>query len=212
MADTGADLLAGILANPEDMGRRLVYADWLEENGEEERASFVRGQCLGQRVQVRLPLIREWVPWLGKRTLSAVWARWHCTIKHVDARGYGGGIRTAPAPGRVVFRGGFISEVRCLLSEWLVYGSQMVRQHPIRCVHMVDKTPHDSAALSHEWFNYDHLLGAERIDATDALPGAVFALLPDSTLQTLSAKLYATRQEAEDALANALLAWASLPF
>jgi uncharacterized protein (TIGR02996 family) len=39
-----AELLAGIVAHPEDDDRRLVYADWLEENGDPERAGFIRAQ------------------------------------------------------------------------------------------------------------------------------------------------------------------------
>src|SRR4051794_10352800 len=38
-------LLSGILADPEDDGPRLVYADWLEEHGEADRAEFIRLQC-----------------------------------------------------------------------------------------------------------------------------------------------------------------------
>src|SRR5262249_36543908 len=36
--------LSDILANPEDDAPRLVYADWLQENGDEERAEFIRAQ------------------------------------------------------------------------------------------------------------------------------------------------------------------------
>jgi uncharacterized protein (TIGR02996 family) len=38
-------LLAGILAEPDDAGRRAVYADWLEEHGQQARAEFIRLQC-----------------------------------------------------------------------------------------------------------------------------------------------------------------------
>src|SRR5438552_1524865 len=37
-------LVRDILANPADDAPRLVYADWLEENGDSERAEFVRVQ------------------------------------------------------------------------------------------------------------------------------------------------------------------------
>jgi uncharacterized protein (TIGR02996 family) len=40
-----AALLASVLAAPEDDGVRLIYADWLDENGEAERAEFIRVQC-----------------------------------------------------------------------------------------------------------------------------------------------------------------------
>src|SRR5436309_6205981 len=38
-------LLAAIRAAPEDDAPRLVYADWLDENGQPERAEFIRVQC-----------------------------------------------------------------------------------------------------------------------------------------------------------------------
>lgn len=38
-------LLASVIAAPGDDAPRLVMADWLEENGEPERAGFIRVQC-----------------------------------------------------------------------------------------------------------------------------------------------------------------------
>jgi uncharacterized protein (TIGR02996 family) len=37
--------LQAILERPEDDVPRLVYADWLDENGDSERAEFIRLQC-----------------------------------------------------------------------------------------------------------------------------------------------------------------------
>src|SRR5437868_1346794 len=37
--------LKAILAEPDDTGLRLVYADWLEEHGDPERAEFIRLEC-----------------------------------------------------------------------------------------------------------------------------------------------------------------------
>jgi len=37
--------LQAILSDPEDDARRLVYADWLDENGDPERAELIRVQC-----------------------------------------------------------------------------------------------------------------------------------------------------------------------
>jgi uncharacterized protein (TIGR02996 family) len=37
--------MADIVANPDDDTPRLVYADWLEDNGDPERAAFIRAQC-----------------------------------------------------------------------------------------------------------------------------------------------------------------------
>jgi uncharacterized protein (TIGR02996 family) len=36
--------LEDIIAHPEDDAPRLIYADWLEEHGQQERAEFIRVQ------------------------------------------------------------------------------------------------------------------------------------------------------------------------
>src|SRR5690349_16363226 len=38
----GDALRASVCAHPDDGSVRLVYADWLEENGQEKRAGFMR--------------------------------------------------------------------------------------------------------------------------------------------------------------------------
>src|SRR6187397_1813565 len=43
-------LLAAVCALPDDDTTRLVFADWLEENGEPERAEFIRVQCEAARL------------------------------------------------------------------------------------------------------------------------------------------------------------------
>src|SRR6476619_208277 len=44
MSDHDA-LVQAILHAPDDDAPRLVYADWLEENGDADRAEFIRVQC-----------------------------------------------------------------------------------------------------------------------------------------------------------------------
>ncbi|MFO0845296.1 MAG: TIGR02996 domain-containing protein [Gemmataceae bacterium] len=39
--------LADILERPDDDAPRLVYADWLDDHGEPDRATFIRAQCAG---------------------------------------------------------------------------------------------------------------------------------------------------------------------
>ena len=43
--DIQAAFLSDIAANVEDDAPRLVYADWLDENGDPDRAQFIRVQC-----------------------------------------------------------------------------------------------------------------------------------------------------------------------
>lgn len=58
-AGVGSDhaaLLAGVLDHPDDDAARLVYADWLEENGAEPRAEFIRLQCQHAELQRKGPV------------------------------------------------------------------------------------------------------------------------------------------------------------
>lgn len=43
--DTERALYRAICANPDEDTPRLVYADWLQEHGDEDRAEFIRVQC-----------------------------------------------------------------------------------------------------------------------------------------------------------------------
>jgi uncharacterized protein (TIGR02996 family) len=45
MSDEEQAFLNGIVDQPDDILRRLVFADWLDENGQERRAEFIRWQC-----------------------------------------------------------------------------------------------------------------------------------------------------------------------
>ncbi|MFQ3650200.1 MAG: TIGR02996 domain-containing protein [Gemmataceae bacterium] len=51
--NTGDALLADIRANPDDVGLRRIYADWLEDHGDSARAEFIR-------VQLDLAALDEW--------------------------------------------------------------------------------------------------------------------------------------------------------
>lgn len=45
MTSDGDALLRAICENPAEDTPRLIYADWLQENGKPERAEFIRLQC-----------------------------------------------------------------------------------------------------------------------------------------------------------------------
>jgi uncharacterized protein (TIGR02996 family) len=68
--------LQAILENPHEDTHRLVYADWLEENGDAPRARFIRWQCRG-RFTHPYPACRwrQWFDpwWTGKTCRRQVW-------------------------------------------------------------------------------------------------------------------------------------------
>ena len=142
----GERLLAAVLREPGDDNVRLVYADWLQEHGDEARAEFIRvqveiaaapecavpgycsdgsGKC---RVCERLAELRRRERELLRKTQPGEfhdWSvcrdcLWHAPIPH-------GGWQWE-------FRRGFVECVTCAASEWLREGDAILAAHPVRKV------------------------------------------------------------------------------
>lgn len=79
MTDEAA-FLATILANPQDDGPRKVYADWLEERGQCERAEFIRCQVELARLEPAHVIVGAkdnptvWVPSKGGPDYCEFWS------------------------------------------------------------------------------------------------------------------------------------------
>lgn len=133
---TETGLLRAICENPADDCLRLVYADWLDDCGEAERAEFIRVQCElakecacvcgptrgGWRTCHSCVLHRRERDLLDKRDLH--WLDeafggipWCGKSESGDSRlmpfGPDGDSRI-----EVKFRRGFIDEVRCTMADW----------------------------------------------------------------------------------------------
>ncbi len=76
-------LLAAVLAAPEDDAPRLVYADWLDENGRPERAQFIRLQVERSRLP-RFDPHREVLTRLADRLFDRHGADWVAELPRVD--------------------------------------------------------------------------------------------------------------------------------
>jgi uncharacterized protein (TIGR02996 family) len=67
--------LKAICANPDDDGPRLIFTDWLEDNGDPERAEFIRVQCALEKLTENDP--RYFTLWAcEERLLNAHWPEW----------------------------------------------------------------------------------------------------------------------------------------
>jgi uncharacterized protein (TIGR02996 family) len=68
------DLLATVVAELGDDGPKLVYADWLEEHGENKRAAFLRAYVKACKSREDLPepneLAEEWLELIGFRLME----------------------------------------------------------------------------------------------------------------------------------------------
>src|SRR5947199_11004 len=57
--DQSEAFIHAILESPED-APRLVYADWLDDNGDPDRAEFIRAQVAQDRIAREVPYLDDW--------------------------------------------------------------------------------------------------------------------------------------------------------
>jgi uncharacterized protein (TIGR02996 family) len=121
-------LVDSIIAYPDDDNARLVYADWLEEHNEGERAEFIRTQCALENLPItdsRRPdlLAKE------QHLLSTYGGVWALPIQHLGARS-------------VVFRRGFVEGIEIDADVFLGAGGLLCQHAPIRDVKVANVEPH----------------------------------------------------------------------
>lgn len=132
-------LMAAILATPEDDAPRLAYADWLDENGQEERAAFIRVQVNRHafRLQFGMKYIRR----------GSTWWTWGCVHKENVPRKakYRRVARRISLEAAVIISNhprefrrlvvgvsrGFVDEIRCTFADYIRYAPAIARCHPI---------------------------------------------------------------------------------
>jgi uncharacterized protein (TIGR02996 family) len=113
--------LADILSQPDDLTPRLVYADWLDEHGQSERAEFIR-------VQIELTQVEEHSSrW---RQLSA---REYKLIK-AHKKAWGEPFRGL-APHYRFYRG-FVEQVSMYAGSFVKKGARLFELAPVRTAHL----------------------------------------------------------------------------
>ena len=131
-------LLRAVLEAPDDDAPRLVYADWLEEHGEAERAEFIRVDCalaaVGHPPKGCRDLDCPCYPLLlHKRDLAATERsgvpnsrRWAYYFRPGDDWS---------------FRRGFIETVELGCDDFIARAGLLFRWHPIREVQLIGRRP-----------------------------------------------------------------------
>jgi uncharacterized protein (TIGR02996 family) len=136
-------LLASVCQHPDEDTPRLVFADWLQEHGDETRAEFVRVQCEiarlpdGKKMQTRQ--VRE------KELLDAHRDEWSAPLKPSFAYYYGGIYAHHYAP-PVVFRRGFVETIAMDVGTFAGRGEEVFALAPVRGLRMQDAQSLDNLA------------------------------------------------------------------
>jgi len=116
MTDDAEALLRAVLVAPDDDAPRLVYADWLEENGDPARAAFIRAQVELARLPPNHPKRPQLVQterslWTKHR---AEWTAW------------------LPAWAEVAsFHRGFVERIRCDAAHFLAGADEVRLRTPL---------------------------------------------------------------------------------
>jgi uncharacterized protein (TIGR02996 family) len=118
--------LQAILEDPDDDTPRLVYADWLEEHGQPERAEFIRVQCERARLQ------GEENPSSDAQERLAALQRREDVLLGAHRKAW-----TRPLPewarGKAVgFARGFVVTVRASAGLFLQHGAELFRVAPVQ--------------------------------------------------------------------------------
>jgi uncharacterized protein (TIGR02996 family) len=169
------DLLRAVCADPADDGARLAYADRCEEEGQTERAEFVRVQCElaridreedawhrpyvvnGERVTPepwgdlcrREGELLDGVCGLGVEALPVIDGLTRSNL--VGSGGYGWHRRDNPSPQTGIearFRRGFVESITCSCADWIAHGPAVVAVQPVTAVRLADAVIHQSGGNS----------------------------------------------------------------
>lgn len=146
-------LLRNILERPDDLIARGVYADWLAENGEPERAEFITGSIeyeatpplVADLVRIH-PGFREWrATWQdsGGGADFAACERYDELGTRLgrlfrERAGDWGGLYGV---GRFTWRAGFLHTVALSLAQFHEQGRKLFSTHPVTRVVLTDVNP-----------------------------------------------------------------------
>jgi uncharacterized protein (TIGR02996 family) len=189
-----AALLATVLDNPGDDTPRLVLADWLEENGQAERARFIRAQITG-------PICNRFHDYQGC-DCETCWSE-----RMLQSDKFRRKIVRVPNDLSCGIRRGFVWRVHVTLQGWLDFGPAVVREHPVERVVITDKVPM-AAPIPTQWYSWVAWMDEGELQFAWNLPVSLFDHLAGFVQHRNRAKRYSTPDDAHADLSHACLAWA----
>jgi uncharacterized protein (TIGR02996 family) len=147
---TDGDTLRGaIIEQPDDDTLRLVYADWLDEHGEPERAAFVRAQVWAAQAEPFSPEARKHTA-TAKQLLDQsrqAWAK-----------------RVHPLVMAAEFCRGFIERATVNVASFANNAAALFAEEPVRSLQIVRTVPDNSLD---PFFDTPQLTRVTRLDLTN---------------------------------------------
>ncbi len=166
-ADTHAPFLRAIIAAPDDDLPRLIFADWLDEHDDGERAEFIRVQC----ELARLPNALHYHAFSGKRCRCSF-----CILERRERKlsicHCGPWLQrelSVPNPGpwietgqvrytsqrkpdtEFIFRRGFVESVTCTAADWLRHHAAIRAATPLRRAVLTTPAPELECQSNTDW-------------------------------------------------------------
>jgi uncharacterized protein (TIGR02996 family) len=175
---TGELLLRAILTNPADDTARLVYADWLQENEQGQRAAVIRlGVEIG-RVEMRcqkkgLALSHTgavgplFVPRCRCRPCSLARAEYRAELSLAESVGTDQWMEFAAIGAGCRRQRGFVSAIRLSLAAFMEHAKVLFSAHPFTAVTLTDRLPVMEFPHGEEpyftWFHYDRSIAVPSV-------------------------------------------------
>jgi uncharacterized protein (TIGR02996 family) len=155
-------LLASVLAAPADDAPRLVLADWFEDNGEGERAEWIRRCIWHPEIHPANGFRADWLAWPVELGNGACFDR--AEFQH-------GGPLFNDSPCYSLCKRGFIEAVHLPAASWLSNADRILAEHPVTSVRLTTEPTfvpilNDGGPLFMRFRGYGETVGA----AVKAIP------------------------------------------
>jgi uncharacterized protein (TIGR02996 family) len=185
--------LADVRGNPGDDAPRLIYADWLEDNGDPQRAEFIRVQCELAKVEDDDPRRNELLD-REQRLLDECRPRWLAELP----------AGLCPADDyRPAFRRGFPRSLDVPLKAFLESGDRLFESTAWETIQFQNLDEVQAWRLSRS----PHLRQLRRIDLSDECPVEVFSALLTALRKANVEELAVGCRKNKTAVAEMIAAW-----
>jgi uncharacterized protein (TIGR02996 family) len=123
-----AAFLRAIREAPDDVTPRLIYADWLQENGDPERGEFIHVQCEQSRPdleETRRPILRQREEQLLANNRKAWLAPLPNFLRRMQPE----------------FRRGFVEAITTAVNPFVSHAEELFEAAPVRAAHFLPLRP-----------------------------------------------------------------------